>query len=367
MNPLALRDGVTAALPGASTIWALDTHTAGEPLRIILDGAPAPEGANGLERRRNAGGAWDRYRRILMYEPRGHADMYGAVIVPPVTKGALFGVLFMHNEGYSTMCGHAIIALARVAVDLGWTPPVEPITTVAIDTPAGLVTAYARVERGRVISTYFENVPSFAPLLDQRVAVAGLGNVRFDIAFGGAFYAYVEAVDIGLALRPDNARAIVDAGMAIKSAVAAKCGISHPESPDLSFLYGTIFTAKAERAGAHSRHVCIFADGALDRSPTGTGVAGRIAILAAKAELGVGESRAFESITGECFDGRLKAQAKVPRHRRRRARGRRQGVYYWAPRIRRRGWRSAWPWLPRALTRRSRAGWRQENFSVPRG
>jgi len=309
MNPDALRAGIGHAFPGAGTIWTLDTHTAGEPLRIILAGAPTPEGRDILERRRNAGAAWDRYRRILMHEPRGHADMYGAVITPPVTPGALFGVVFLHNEGYSTMCGHAIIALARIAVELKWTPAVEPITAVAIDTPAGRVTAYARIEHGRVVSTFFENVPSFATLLDQRVAVAGLGDVRFDLAFGGAFYAYVQAADIGLALGPNNARALIDAGMAIKSAVASKFDIRHPESPDLSFLYGTIFCGAAERASAHSRHVCIFADGALDRSPTGTGVAARVAILAAKGELRVGEGRDFESITGECFAGRLKRRA----------------------------------------------------------
>jgi trans-L-3-hydroxyproline dehydratase len=292
------------AQPGALRIRTLDTHTAGEPLRIILGGAAPPEGANVLERRRAAKGGWDRYRRILMYEPRGHADMYGAVIVPPVTPGALFGVLFMHNEGYSTMCGHAVIALARLAVDLGWTEAVEPVTRILIDAPAGLVSAYARVEQGRVVSTGFRNVASFAPRLQAKVEVEGLGEVAFDLGYGGAFYAYVDADRLGLDLIPDNARQIIDTGMAIKRAVMAGFPIEHPVEPDLGFLYGTIFTGRAHRPGGHSRHACVFADGALDRSPTGTGVAGRIAILHARGELAPNRDIRIESITGESFVGR---------------------------------------------------------------
>jgi trans-L-3-hydroxyproline dehydratase len=289
---------------GGLRVTTLDTHTAGEPLRIILAGAPLPEGDTVLERRRAAKGGWDRFRRILMYEPRGHADMYGAVIVPPVTQGALFGVLFMHNEGYSTMCGHAVIALARLAVELGWTEAVEPVTRILIDAPAGLVSAYARVEQGRVVSTGFQNVASFAPQLDAKVEVEGLGEVSFDLGFGGAFYAYVDADALGLDLIPENARRIIETGMAIKRAVMAAFAITHPTEPDLGFLYGTIFTGRAHKAGGHSRHACVFADGALDRSPTGTGVAGRVAILHARGELAEGEDIRIESITGESFLGR---------------------------------------------------------------
>lgn len=300
--PACPDDSLTRLAP--IRITTLDTHTAGEPLRILLDGVPIPEGGDVLARRRAAKGDWDRWRKLLMYEPRGHADMYGAVIVPPVTPGALFGVLFMHNEGYSTMCGHAVIALARLAVELGWTPAVEPLTEVKIDAPAGLVTAYARVSGGKVTSTYFENVASFAPLLGQAVQVEGLGEVRFDLGFGGAFYAYVDAAPLGLELTTSNARAIIEQGMAIKHAVMAGFDIRHPVESDLGFLYGTIFTGPATGEGAHSRHACVFADGALDRSPTGTGVAGRVAILHARGELDVGPGIRIESITGESFQGR---------------------------------------------------------------
>jgi proline racemase len=285
-------------------IRTIDTHTAGEPLRIVLEGVPLPKGATVLERRRSAQADWDRFRRLLLFEPRGHTDMYGAIVVPPLSPGALFGVLFMHNEGYSTGCGHATIALAKVAVELGWTPAVEPLTTILIDAPSGLLRAYARVAGGAVISSGFENVASFAPLLGQNVMVANIGNVTFDLGYGGAFYAYVDADAIDLDLDAGNSRQIADMGMAIKRAVAANFSVRHPGESDLSFLYGTIFTGKA-RGRHHSRHVCIFAEGALDRSPTGTGVAGRLAILHAKAEVKVGETLSFEGITGEAFKGRV--------------------------------------------------------------
>lgn len=290
---------------GHGHVATVDMHTAGEPLRIIVKAPLVPEGATILARRRDAQARWDDLRRILMFEPRGHADMYGALIVPPERAGSLFGVLFMHNEGYSTMCGHAIIALGKAAVELGWTPAVEPVTTVAIDAPAGLVVARVKVHGGKVTSVAFENVPSFAPLLDQVVAVAGIGDVRFDLGFGGAFYAYVDANSIGLELKDSNARQIQEWGMAIKHAVMETVPVVHPAEPDLGFLYGTIFTGRPQRADAHSRHACVFAEGAIDRSPTGTGVSGRVAILHAKKELDAGGSLKFESLTGECFNGRV--------------------------------------------------------------
>lgn len=286
-------------------IDTVDMHTAGEPLRIIVRAPFLPEGATILARRRDAQARWDHFRRVLMFEPRGHGDMYGALIVPAERPGSLFGVLFMHNEGYSTMCGHAIVALGKAAVELGWTQAIAPVTTVAIDAPAGLVVAHARVQGGKVESVAFENVPSFAPILDGRVAVPGIGDVRFELGFGGAFYAYVDADAIGLSLEADNARRISEWGMAIKHAVAASVPIVHPVERDLSFLYGTMFCGRARGSGAHSRHACVFADGAIDRSPTGTGVSGRVAILHAKGLLGVGERLSFESLTGERFGGRV--------------------------------------------------------------
>jgi proline racemase len=283
----------------------VEMHTGGEPTRIVVDGWPALAAPILLGKRRECLEKHDHLRCGLMLEPRGHDGMYGALLVEPDHPEADLAVLFMHNEGYSTMCGHAVIALARLAVELGWTPAVEPVTQVMIDAPAGLVTAYARVSEGRVTSTWFENVASFAPLLDQAVEVEGLGKVRFDLGFGGAFYAYVDAQALGLDLTTANARAIIAQGMAIKRAVMAGFDIRHPVEPDLGFLYGTIFTGPPAGEGVHSRHACVFADGALDRSPTGTGVAGRVAILHAKGDLDAGAAIRIESITGESFVGRV--------------------------------------------------------------
>jgi proline racemase len=292
-------------LPG-ERIVAIDMHTAGEPLRIVLDAPFFPHGADILARRRDASeGTWDRFRRVLMFEPRGHADMYGAIITAPVTKSASFGVLFMHNEGYSTMCGHAIIALGKAAVELGWVEAVEPETVVQIDAPAGLVTARVTVREGRALSTRFANVPSYAAALDQTVTVPGLGDVRFDVGYGGAYYAFVDATSIGLQLDLDHGRHIAAAGMAIKRAVMDALPIRHPEFADLGFLYGTIFFGPAADPRHHSRHLCVFADGAIDRSPTGTGVSARLALLHARKEIAAGEWIAIESITGEMFGGRV--------------------------------------------------------------
>ena len=165
-----------SALSG-ERVETIDMHTAGEPTRIILQAPSLPAGTDILARRRDAQAAWDRYRRLLMFEPRGHQNMYGALIVPPVSPEAHFGVLFLHNEGYSTMCGHAVIALGKAAVELGWVPSTEPVTVVRIDTPAGLVTAHVQVAAGRALATRFENVPSYVVALDRMIDVPGVGPV----------------------------------------------------------------------------------------------------------------------------------------------------------------------------------------------
>jgi proline racemase len=288
-------------------ITTVDAHTAGEPFRVITGGYPELPGETILERRRYAREHLDHLRTMLMWEPRGHADMYGCVITPPVTPGSDIGILFMHNEGYSTMCGHGIIGIAKVALETGLLPMEEPETTVRIDTPAGLVTAHARVSGGQVTSVAFHNVPSFVLALDETVHVPGLGPVRYDLAFGGAFYAYVQAGDVGLTLSPDEFRPIIDRGMAIKRAIMASRPIPHPFEEDLSFLYGTILVGPPLGEGAGSRNVCVFAEGEVDRCPTGTGVSGRLALHHARSEVGVGEPIVVESIIGTRFRGRIVA------------------------------------------------------------
>ena len=280
----------------------VESHAAGEPLRVVTGGVDPIPGATVLEKRRFARKELDGLRRALMFEPRGHADMYGAIPTEPVTPDGDMGVLFMHNEGWSTMCGHGVIALVTVALEVGLLGVRD---VVRLDTPAGLVTARPRREGARVQSVAFENVPSFVVSLDDRVDVRGLGEVRYDLAFGGAFYAFVDAAAVGLEMTPARFRDLIAIGSAIKRAVMAAREIRHPLEPDLSFLYGTIFTGAALGSGADSRNVCVFAEGEVDRSPTGTGVSARVAIERARGHLSLGDSFVVESIIGTRFTGRI--------------------------------------------------------------
>jgi len=285
-------------------ISTIDVHTEGEPLRVVIEGFPELPGKTILARRRYAMNNFDQLRTALMWEPRGHADMYGCILTSAVTPGADFGVLFMHNEGFSTMCGHGIIGLATVAVQTGWLRAKEPETIIKIDTPAGLVTAHARLVSGRVKSVYFQNVPSFVLAMDETVHVPGLGNTRYDLAFGGAFYAYVRAEDVGLKCTPDEFRLLIELGMSVKRAIIESRPVAHPFEKDLSFLYGTIFIAPS-LSRADYRNVCVFAEGEVDRSPTGTGVSGLLAILHARGKAALKHPIIVESLIGSRFSGRV--------------------------------------------------------------
>lgn len=283
----------------AMVITTLDTHTAGEPLRIVTKGLPELPGASILARRRYMQEHYDYIRKALMWEPRGHRDMYGCVLTPPVTPEADLGVLFMHNEGYSTMCGHGVIALVTALLTTGALPAKGADTAVTLDTPAGVVRATAYQEQsGQVTSVSFLNVPSFVYASGVELVVPPYGPLTVDIAFGGAFYAYLTAERVGLRVVPEQRDQLVAAGEAIKRAVNEKLTITHPLEEDLGFLYGTIFIDRPEDPVHHSRNVCIFADGEVDRSPTGTGVSGRLALLAAAGELVDGQSITIESILG---------------------------------------------------------------------
>ena len=247
-----------------------------------------------------------------MLEPRGHADMYGCWLTEPVTDDGDVGVLFLHNEGWSTMCGHGIIGLVKVGLEYGLFSTRET-DVVRVDTPAGRVLAKAlRGADGRVESVSFRNVPSFVLEADCNVTLpGGERTIRCDLAFGGAFYAYVDANDLDLSLTPTNQSQLVDVGKRIKAAVQSQCAIRHPESPDqgsdLDFLYGVIFTGPAKDPNHDLRNVCVFADGEVDRSPTGTGVSGRMAIEVARGRATVGADSPtlqIESILGTTFDVR---------------------------------------------------------------
>ncbi|MHB1193021.1 MAG: proline racemase family protein [Longimicrobiales bacterium] len=300
--------------PGWRRVLAVDAHAGGEPLRVVLEGFGELRGDSILARRRDARLRHDTLRTALMWEPRGHPDMYGCLLVPPVTPGADVGVLFTHNEGYSTMCGHGIIAVTTVLLELGLLPGGEGENRVGIDTPAGFVEAWGRVSEGRVVEVAFVNVASFAAALDRSVVVPGLGPVRYDLAFGGAFYAFVDAAPLGLDLVPSEVGRLIEAGRAIKAAVAAADPPRHPVDADLSFLYGTIFVGPAHDPVHHSRNVCVFADGEVDRSPTGTGVSARLALHHARGELREGQEIVVESILGTTFGGRVVGTTRIGTH-----------------------------------------------------
>jgi proline racemase len=302
--------------PGSdvTVITTIEAHAAGEPLRVITTGMPELQGATILERRRYLLEHYDQIRRALMWEPRGHRDMYGCVLTSPVTPEADLGVLFMHNEGYSTMCGHGVIALVTVLVETGAFPAKGQNTPINLDTPAGLVHATAHLDgSGQVERVSFLNVPSFVYARDIELTVLEYGKVTIDIAFGGAFYAFLPAEQVGLSITPERANTLAVAGDSITKAVNKALSVKHPLEEDLSFLYGTIFTGAPEDPAHHSRNICIFADAQVDRSPTGTGVSARLALHYAKGEITTGQEIIIESILGKdsTFSGRVARQTHV--------------------------------------------------------
>lgn len=286
-------------------IKSIDAHAEGEPLRIVTEGFPRLLGKSILEKRRHIRDNFDQLRTALLWEPRGHADMYGCVVTEPTTPDGTIGVIFLHNEGYSTMCGHGIIALTTVALETGMIAWDTAKASIKIDTPAGRVTAKAHRAGNRVKGVSFQNVPSFVYALDQCVSVPGIGDVRYDVAFGGAFYAFCQADELGLKLIPEDFYKLVSAGRQIKHAVREQIPIKHPFEEDLSFLYGTIFIGPAHVKDHHSRNVCVFAEGEVDRSPTGTGVSARAALHFKRGEIGKGAPFVVESLLGTSFTGKV--------------------------------------------------------------
>jgi trans-L-3-hydroxyproline dehydratase len=287
------------------TFTTIDAHTAGEPLRVVTTGLPEIPGSTILEKQRYFREHLDPVRTSLMWEPRGHADMYGAVLTEAVTEDGDLGVIFLHNEGYSSMCGHGIIALTKVVLDTGMLERDGDSPLLRIDSPAGRIVAVGQRANGRVVKVSFTNVPSYVYRSGLTVELPGGGTVTCDIAFGGAFYAFCDADALGLSLGTSDCAQLIDLGRRIKHVVSEQTEITHPYEDDLGYLYGTIFVGSARHHEHHSRNVCIFADGEVDRSPTGTGVSARAAIHHARGELVPGQSLTIESILSTCFDVRI--------------------------------------------------------------
>ena len=296
---------------GWTSIQVIDSHAGGEPFRVVTHGLPDIPGATVLDRRRYASQHLDHLRQALMWEPRGHRDMYGGWIGAPVAPDSDFSILFTHNEGYSTMCGHGIIAVTKVVLDTGMMAMSTPETTLRIDTPAGQVISVADIIDDAAVRVRFRNVASFVDSLDNVVEVDGVGPVTYDLAFGGAYYAYVDAPSLGITWPPTDSLALVDYGRRIKRAVAEERDIHHPEHADLGFLYGVIFSGPAVDPHNHLRNVCVFADGEVDRSPTGTGVSGHVALEVARGNMALGDRIVVESIVGSEFTGTLVDLARV--------------------------------------------------------
>jgi proline racemase len=289
-------------------IRTIDAHTAGEPLRLIVDGFPRIEGRTVLEQREFVREHYDHLRRALMLEPRGHADMYGAILTPSEHPGSHAGVLFMHNEGFSTMCGHGVIAVTTIVIERNLIQrPREADGSVrlTLDSPAGPIDARARMDGERVTSVSFRNVPSFVlhPAVPVRV---GTREVRADVAFGGAFYAIVDSEAVGIPIRGDRLTDLRRVGMEIKHAVEKAVKVEHPLEPQLHGIYGTIFTGPPSDERADLKNVTIFADAEVDRSPCGSGTAAVMAVLSAMGMLSQPDQIfTHESIIGTRFRGRV--------------------------------------------------------------
>ena len=292
-------------------ISVIDSHTAGEPTRIVLGGLPRIRGQTMAEKVAYVRDNMDHLRCALMHEPRGHQDMFGAILTAPCRPEADRGLMFMDSGGYLTMCGHGTIGTAIVLVEMGMAPVEEPETVIVFDTPAGLVHAHVVVEGGRAREAWIENVPSFLYRGDVPVEVPGLGQISVDVSFGGNFFALVDADELGVTVEPSNAQRLVDVGLRVREAVNEQVKVQHPVEKHIDRVELTEITAPASHPEAHARNVVIFGSGSLDRSPCGTGTSARMAALHAKGELKIGEPFVHESIIGTLFSGQLLREVTV--------------------------------------------------------
>jgi proline racemase len=293
--------------PTPGPIRTVDYHTGGEPFRIVVDGVPELEGRTVLERRRWAMANLDDVRHLLIDEPRGHADMYGAFVTPPNDPGADLGVVFFHNEGYSTACGHGTIALVTWAIESDRVEAPEPETAVTVDVPSGRLECRAAVRDGRVESVTFRNVPSYVLATGVRVPTSR-DDVVVDVSFGGAFYGSVDVRSIGLDVSRTSLPALIDLQRELRPALDAYLDPRHPDEPDLAGIYGIIFWQREpaeDGADLEQRNVTVFADGEVDRSPCGSGTSARLALLDASGELSRGARLRHRSIVDSVFEAQV--------------------------------------------------------------
>lgn len=292
-------------------INAVDSHTAGEPTRIIVGGLPYIPGKTMPEKKEFLEKNLDWMRTALMLEPRGHANMFGSVLTAPTSVEADFGIIFMDGGGYLNMCGHGTIGAATVAVETGIVPLVEPITHVTLEAPAGIVHAEVEVVGNKAKSVTFTNVPSFLYKRDVKVTTPKLGEVTFDIAFGGSFFAIIKDHYFGCEILPENSGKLLEMAMELRDIINKEVKVQHPILPHINTVDLVEIYGKASTEEANYRNVVIFGDGQIDRSPCGTGTSAKMASLCAKGELAVGEEFVYESITGTTFKGKIIGKTKV--------------------------------------------------------
>lgn len=291
-------------------IETVDYHTAGEPFRIVVGGVGDIPGARILDKRRFALENLDEIRKLLVFEPRGHADMYGCFVVEPEDSDGDLGVLFFHNAGYSTACGHGTIALVTWAIESGRIPATDGTTRVFVDAPSGRLETFATVEDGDVRSVRFRNVPSFVWRTDLQIKV-GAREISCDVSYGGAFYASIDAGVFGLTVTPENLTEFIALGREIKGRIEAEFDVVHPEEPELRDVYGVIFFETLATEPFTQRNVTIFADGEVDRSPCGSGTSARLALLDASGELSRGAELVHHSIVSTVFLGSVTGEVQL--------------------------------------------------------
>ena len=293
------------------TIQAIDSHTAGEATRIVVGGIPNIKGNTMPEKKQYLEDHLDHIRTAIMLEPRGHNDMFGSVMTQPCDPDADFGIIFMDGGGYLNMCGHGSIGAMTVAVETGVVPMEEPITKVVMEAPAGIIKGDVKVENGKVQSVSIFNVPAFLYKKDQEVELPGVGKVKFDISFGGSFFAIVNAGQLGLKIEPKNAAKLTDLAMELRDIINRDIEIQHPTLEHIKTVDLVEIWDEPTNEKATYKNVVIFGQGQVDRSPCGTGTSAKLATLHARGELKEGEKFVYESILGTLFEGEIVGTTKV--------------------------------------------------------
>lgn len=291
-------------------LHAVDSHTEGMPTRVIVGGVGVIPGASMAERRQHFMKNMDELRTLLMCEPRGHAAMSGAILQPPCRSDCDYGVVYIEVSGCLPMCGHGTMGVATVLVETGMVEVREPVTEIHLDTPAGVVVARVQVVDGAARSVTLHNVTSFSVGLDRTIEVPGLGEIRYDLAYGGNFYAMVGLDQIGLPYDRSRQQEILGAGLSIMAAINAEQEPVHPEDAGIKGCHHVQFVAEGSTA-VHSRHAMAIYPGWFDRSPCGTGTSARMAQLYARGELPLEQDFVNESFIGTCFVGRLIGATEV--------------------------------------------------------